>query len=308
MKHFKFILGLAILFFSTHTFSQDSYERLKLIDNDFSYLAQNAAKKGGQSKFLEKFSLGIKGGVNFSLIIPYEKTTVFSGQAPESYEKNYDMFSNNIGMHMGFILMYDITRIIKVSLQPGLNDYVYKYKNTYEWAGRTNLQYESAFTHRIRFFELPLMVGFYTTYNSFQPYLQAGIYYGRLLGANSKIKVVETSSNLGSSNQELEYETAAYTEGLYSKNHYGALAGAGISYLTGNMRIGLEANYRLLLSDLNTTETQYMNNQIVSGNYDVPDKFKFSNLAITLNLIVSLSSKKQSGGGGAGSVFCPSYE
>ncbi len=307
MKHFKLILVFAVLFFSTYTFSQDSYEKLKLIDDDFSYLAQNAAKKG-QSKFLEKFSLGIKGGVNFSLIIPFERAAIFSGQVLESYEKDYDVFAKNTGMQMGFILMYDITQVVKISLQPGLNNYAYKYKTMYEWAGRTNIQYESAFTHRIRFFELPLMVGFYTTYNTFQPYLQAGIYYGRLLGADSQIKVVETSSNLGTSSQELEYETAAYTAGVYSKNHFGALAGAGISYLKGNMRIGLEANYRLLVSALNTTETQYMNNQIVSGGYDVPDKFKFSNLAITLNLIVSLSSKKQNQGGGAGSAFCPSYQ
>lgn len=291
----------------SNIFSQDSFEEAKLIDDDLNSLAIKSAQKTSSS-FFDKFQLGIKGGINFSLIIPFERQSIFSGQDAQSFEKDYEGIQKNIGMQFGFIFMYDITRLIKISLQPGLNDYVYKYKNSYTWAGKTNLQYESEFAHRLRFFEIPLMVGLYTTYSSWQPYFQGGIYYARLLNANSNIKNIETSSNLSGSEQKLEYETGAHTPDLYAKNHYGALAGVGISYLTGNMRIGLEANYRLLLSNLNTTETQYMNNQIVSGNYDVPDKFKFSNLAITLNLIVSLSSTKPDGRSrGSGSVFCNDY-
>ncbi len=307
MKYLKLLLLFNILLINTLLLSQDSYEARKIIDFHAVNKSENMLKTN-EAKFLDKFSLGIKGGVNFSLIVPYERFTVFSGQAPESYEKDYEAFSKNMGMQMGFILMYDITQIIKISLQPSMNDYVYKYNNTYEWAGKTTLKYESKFAHSLRFFELPLIVGIYTTYPTWQPYMQAGIYYGKIIDAHSKIKTIETSNNLGSSDKELEYETAAYTADLYAKNHYGALVGGGISYITGNIRIGLEANYRLLISNLNTTETQYMNNQIVSSNYDVPDKFKFSNLEISLNLIVALSSQKQDGrSSGAGSIFCPSY-
>ncbi len=307
MKYLKSILLINLLFINVLVIAQDNYYEDKPIDKNIVNNDENTYKIT-EKKFVDKFSLGIKGGANFSLIIPYERFTIFSGQNPESYEKEYGSVTSNIGMQMGFILMYDLSQILKLSLQPSLNDYVYKYKNKYEWAGKTNLEYETEFAHKLRFFELPIMLGIYTTYSSWQPYMQAGLYYGRILGAHSDINVVETSSNLGNANQDLEYKTTAYTADLYAKNHYGILAGGGISYLAGNMRIGIDATYRLILSNLNTTETQYMNNQVVSGNYDVPDKFKFSNIAINLSLIVSLSSQKQDGrSSGAGSVFCPSY-
>ncbi len=303
----KLIFVIAILIISNFMFSQDSFENLKLIDDDLSYLSSNSVQKQ-QSKFFDNFALGIKGGVNFSLLLPLERQSIFSGPNPESFEKDYETFTKNLGMQFGFIFMYDITRVLKISLQPGLHDYVYKYNNTYNWTGKTNLQYETVFAHRLRFVEVPLILGVYTTYNSWQPYFQGGAFYGRLLDANSNINVRETSSNLTNTNQTLEYKTSSNTANLYMKNHFGVLAGAGISYLTGTMRIGLEANYKLFLSDLNSTETQYMNNQIVSGNYDVPDKFKLSNLEISLNLIITMSSaKRDRGNGGAGSVFCPSY-
>ncbi len=303
----KFYFSLLVLLFcSTYALSQASYEGLKTTDSEFSVFSQTSVQKSS-NKFLDNFALGIKGGVNFSMLMALQPFTVFSGQAPETYKKEYESLTKNMGMQMGFILMYDISPIIKISLQPSMNEYIYKYKNTYEWAGKSNLQSETAFTHSVRFFEVPLILGFYTTYNSFQPYFQTGLFYGKLLGADSQMKVSETNSNLGTSSKKLEYETSAYTAELYAKQQYGALLGAGISYLTGNMRIGLEANYRFMISDLNTIETQYMSNQVVSGSYDVPDKFKFTNIAVNLNLIVLLSSSKQasrSSGGG----YCPSYD
>jgi hypothetical protein len=164
------------------------------------------------------------------------------------------------------------------------------------------LEYETQYAQKLRFIEVPLIFGSYMTYDTWQPYFQGGIYYGRILDATTRISVIETSTNLAGSNQSLTYSTAANSVDLYTKNQYGVLAGAGIAYLAGNTRIGIEANYRLLLSNLNTTESQYMNNQVVSGNYDVPDKFKFSNLAITLNVIVPLVCKNSSSRNGG--VFC----
>ena len=300
MKQVKLYFLLILIIGTNYSFSQDSFNSFEL-PADFKAKAPKYARGGGAFS-LDKFSIGIKGGINFSLAIPLGRSSIFSGQAPEDYEKEYDLFFKNIGMQMGFIIMYDINRLIKISLQPSSNDYTYKYNNTYIWTGNTNLQYEAEYAQKLRFFEVPLIVGFYMTYQTWQPYFQGGIYYGRVLGANTKISVVETSTNLVGSNQSLNYSTEASTVGLYGKNHFGVMAGAGIAYLAGNTRIGLEANYRLLLTNLNTTESQYSNNQVVSGGYDVPDNFKFSNLAITLNVIVPLVCKNSSSRGGA--VFC----
>jgi len=300
MKLNLLIITLVLVLHSKMAVSQDIY--MPELENPV--LVQNNLKTSSSSKIfsLEKFSLGIMGGVNFSLVIPLSRSSIFSGQSAEDFEKDYNFFLENLGMQMGFIFMYDLNKIVKLSLQPSSNDYSYKYSTIYQWTGNTNLQFETLYTQKLRFFELPLIVGFYMTYKKWQPYFQGGIYYGRLINGVSDNSVVETSSNLAGSNQSLSYSTSANSTDLYQKNHYGILAGAGISYLFGKSRIGLEANYRLLLSNLNTTETQYMNNQVVSGNYDVPDKFKFSNLAVSINIIVPLKCDNSSSRGGA--LFC----
>ena len=293
---FFFVFSLSISF----SYSQDAYIQYEIPTN---YRGGNIAfKKQARGFSFDKFSIGIKGGVNFSLIIPYSRNSIFSGQDRDSYNKDYNFFIQNVGMQMGFIVMYDINKIIKLSLQPSSNDYSYKYRNTYAWQGNTNLEYETQYNQKLRFFEVPLILGFYMSYQKWQPYFQGGIYYGKIIDATTVISVVETSTNLAGSNQSLNYSTNSNSRDLYRRNQFGVLAGAGLAYLAGKTRIGLEANYRLLLTNLNTTETQFVNNQVVSGNYDVPDKFKFSNLAITLNVVVPLVCKNSSSRGGA--VFC----
>lgn len=306
MKKEKITFLLLVLFISTYLANaQDAFDERVLPKIKKSSSPLTTTFYNGKNVFsIDKFRVGIKGGINFSLIIPLSRSSIFSGQDPATYRKDYNFFLQNRGMQMGFIVMYDITRFMKISLQPSSNDYAYKYITTYQWQGNTNLEHETEYTQKLRFFEVPIILGFYMSgFDKWQPYFQGGIYYGKVLDATTKMSVTETSTNLQGSNQSLNHLSSANSADLYNKNQYGILGGAGISYLAGNTRIGLEANYRLLLSNLNTTETQYMNNQVVSGNYDVPDKFKFSNLAITLNVIVPLVCKNSSSRGNGG-VFC----
>ncbi len=286
--------------FSRLGMSQDIF--IQESENNDLYISNIELTSSKKIFSLDKLSLGIMGGANFSMVIPLSRSSIFSGQTPDDFKKDYNFFIENLGMQMGFIMMYDINKIIKLSIQPSSNDYSYKYSNAYQWTGNTNLLYETQNTQKLRFFEVPIIVGFYMSYKTWQPYFQGGIYYGRLINGVTDISVVETSSNLAGSSQSLSYSTSANSTDLYQKNHYGILAGAGISYLFGRSKIGIEANYRLLLTNLNTIETQYMNNQVVSGNYDVPDKFKFSNLAFSINILVPLMCSNNTSR--AGSLFC----
>jgi hypothetical protein len=282
--------------------AQDSYE------NPLNHHRENIkgihmpAYTTGKLLSVDKLSFGIKGGVNFSLIIPLSRNSIFSGPDAESYDKEYRLPFKNTGYQMGFILQYDLNKILKISIQPANYNYTYKYLTTYNWQGNTSLSYHSEFAHHIKYFDLPLIAGFYMTYRPWQPYFQAGIFYGRITDATSYISVRETTSSLAGSEQINEYLTTSGSGNLYKKNQYGILGGAGISYLAGNTRISLEANYRVMLSNLNTVESQYNNNQVVSGNYDVPDSFKFSNLEISLQLLIPFFCKATSSRGS--SVFC----
>ncbi|MFN8254798.1 MAG: hypothetical protein U0W24_03860 [Bacteroidales bacterium] len=266
----------------------------------------NIAKKSNAAKkffSIDRLSIGFGGGINFSLILPLSENSIFTGIAPAEYQKDYSSFVENVGSQFQFLILYDINNFLKLGLQPSSNDYVYKYTTSYEWTGNTNLIYETLYTQRIRMYEVPLMLGLYLNYGNFQPYFQGGGYYGRLVSGISDMSVVETSSNLAGSTQSLNYTTSANSGNLYQKNHYGLVVGSGIAYLFGRSRLSLEADYKVLLSDLNSDETAFVNNQVVSGNYDVPDKFKFSNLSINLILVVPLKCKN-GGSSKGGAVFC----
>lgn len=293
-----FILIFTFLY-SINSYSQDNYESLFINHEE---LQENKLMYKNEFFSWDKLSVGVKGGINFSLIIPFDRKSVFSGQDPGGYEKDYLFPLQNRGLSLGFIIRYDITKVLKLSIQPSSNDYKYGYTTLYQWAGNTNLQIESEYNHKLRFFELPLILGVHTTYQTWQPYFQGGVYWGRILDATTETSVVETSTNLVGSEDSESYTTLANSASLYKKNQYGLVVGAGLAYQAGRTTIGLEANYRLVLSNLNTTETQFMNNQVVSGSYDVPDKFKFSNLELTLNIIVPLICRNSSTRNG--SVFC----
>ncbi|GEM_PF-2969909 len=301
-KIILFKITAFLLLYNNLIFSQDSFEMQPDISHSFYSIQSTNGAKGFS---WDNFSIGISGGVNFSIILPLERKTIFSGATTEEFEKDYNPLYQNFGYQLGFILMYDISRFIKLSLQPTSIDYSYKYQTNYTWTGNTNLQYQTDYIHRMRFFEVPLIAGLYLDYGRFQPYFQGGAYYGRLLNGTSDISTVETSTNLAGTSQSLNYSTSNYSGNIYQKNQYGILAGAGLSWMLQRARLGIEANYRLLLSNLSTDETTYTNNQVVSGSYDVPDKFKFSNIAININLIIPLKSGSSgSGKGGKGGVFC----
>jgi len=149
----------------------------------------------------------------------------------------------------------------------------------------------------MRFFEIPLMVGYYLKAQKWQPYVQAGAYYGRLMNSNSYADITETSGT-----QTLSYSTTVNSNGIYKQNQFGLIGGGGIRYAAGKAMIGIEANYRFLLSKLSSTASLYGNNQ-VTGNYDITDDILFNNIAISINITVPLQCDDSKDGP---YIFCKS--
>ncbi len=293
-KHFILIILLG--FFSEQSFSQDSFETTLLPPNPETVysLQKNMAKAKGFS--MENISMGILGGVNFSLIIPISGNAIFSSSGGD-YSKQYNPFYQNIGYQMGFSVRYSITPDIKVSIQPSMNDYSFKYSNEYSWQGSTNLSFLVEHNQNLRFFEIPLLVGYYLRAQQWQPYVQVGAYYASLMNSNSYADITETTDN-----QTLNYSTTTNSDGIYKKNQFGIIGGAGIRYAAGKTMIGIEANYRLLLSSLSSSASLYSNNQ-VTGNYDITDELLFNNIAISINVTVPLVCKASKDGP---FIFCKS--
>ena len=284
----NYLLIIIICLFSEISFSQDFFDsEIKIFDNkNFSIETVNGNPKGFN---FQKFSVGIKGGVNFSIIFPVSRNSVFSGVG-EDYDKEYGLFFKNIGSQFGFILRYSFSKYIKLSLQPSLNTYSFKYNSEYAWQGTTDLNYRIDYNQKFKVFEIPLIIGYYMNANQWQPFVQGGIYYGILTNSSTNFEVTETYGN-----QTINYNNSISSNNIYNKNHFGLLAGAGVRYAAGKTMIGIETNYRFLISKLSSTSSRYGNNQ-VTGNYDVADNLLFNNLAITLSITVPLVCKDDSKG------------
>ncbi len=288
---YKKLLLLLLVVNSYVVSAQDLYEKPlnELLNN---VLEIQKIKAKGFS--FENFTMGIKGGVNFSLVIPTTGNSIFSGS---NSEKDYNPFYQNLGYQMGFILRYSITQAIKISVQPSINDYSYRYSTEYSWTGSTNLNYLLEYKQSMRFFEIPLIVGYYFKAQKWQPYVQGGGYYAMLMNSDSYTDITETLDN-----QILNSSSTVNSNGIYKKNQFGILAGAGIRYAAGRTLIGFEANYRFLLTPLSSTASRYGNNQVI-GNYDISDDVLFNNIAFTVNITVPLVCNEKKNGP---YIFCKS--
>ncbi|MCK5702517.1 MAG: PorT family protein, partial [Cyclobacteriaceae bacterium] len=60
------------------------------------------------------------------------------------------------------------------------------------------------------------------------------------------------------------------------------------TYNVGNARIGLEVNYHYGLQNLDNGGVKYIDNQLVTGTYDVPDDYSLNNLEISMQVIIPL--------------------
>jgi len=295
MRPKHYLLIFLISFYSELLRSQDSYE-LPVMENINALSFQKASPSKTSGFNIENLAIGIKGGVNFSLIIPLSENSIFSSTGGD-YSKEYNPFYQNIGYQMGFVIRYSLSREIKIKLQPSMNDYSFKYSNEYSWQGSTNLSYLTEYHQNMRFLEIPVLLGYYFKAEQWQPYVQAGLYYARLMNSNSYADITETTDN-----QVLTYSTTTNSNGIYQENQFGVIGGGGIRYAAGKAMIGIEANYRFLLSKLSSTTSRYGNNQ-VTGNYDITDDLLFNNIAISIHITVPLQCADSKDGP---FIFCKS--
>ena len=56
----------------------------------------------------------------------------------------------------------------------------------------------------------------------------------------------------------------------------------------GNARVGLEVNYHYGLQNLDNGSMKYVDNQLVTGAYDVPDDYSMNNISLSIQIIIPL--------------------
>jgi hypothetical protein len=258
------------------------------------YYSPVPARKFRPVPFVERWSFGLKGGVNFSMVFPDEQRDVFSGPSPEDYTKTYLSFVENLGTHLGVVAMFEPIRQVKISTQPMLGNYAYKYNTEYIIPGDTNAHYLLQCHQNLRMFEFPIIAGYYFVNKTWQPYVQGGVYYAYASSTALTAAVTETLTVNGTDDPISVRNNAINSTPFHQKHHMGLLGGGGIQYLADKIHFGLELNYRFLITKLRSDENGPSNNPVVPGLDAVADDIWFSNLALTFNVLIPIQSRRES--------------
>lgn len=240
--------------------------------------------------FLEKqWWLGFKGGVNFSGVVVEKSYAVTS---PTNYpssqtKKTYDNYST-----VGSQATVEITFTYKgfsFSLQPTYrhSSFVYSTESAWDEDGVPMLELNYEQEQQIDYAEIPLLVKYDITSTRLRPYVQVGAYYAILLNANKSIGISGIDYASGGENTFTEPDIIVGAEDLFAKYNWGLMAGAGVNYHVGNIRLNLDLVYRKGMSLINSTENRYANDRL-SGAGDVMDDLKMNNFSVSLGCLFPL--------------------
>ncbi|MBT1705204.1 outer membrane beta-barrel protein [Chryseosolibacter indicus] len=247
--------------------------------------------KSGKEKdiFLKKqWWVGLKGGPNLSKAV-VEQT--YSVVAPTNYElseitKQYKHYKN-----LGGQATLDITfyfRGFSASFQPTYRHSRFEYTNNYEWTsaaeGSRLFQMKYTQLQKIDYLDLPLVAKYEFGIDRIRPFIQAGLYTTKLLNANKIVEVTKTDFASGGVNEIVDDPIIVGATDLFAKNHWGFIAGAGLNYNLGNVRLNLDFQYKYGMSNIASTKNRQGNDRL-AGVGDSLDNIKLNTIAISVGCL-----------------------
>lgn len=265
----------------------------------------------------DRMLIGFRGGVNFTLPMPVKRFSVIQnldGTQTEQGRKDYGAFYKNPGYQYGFSVLYRLNSRMLLSLEPTFASYVIKYETKSVWndAGDNGnrIEINTAYTDRLKYFEIPLEMRYELGTGQMRPYLAGGVVYGIRTGAaaNAEAEVVQYVDDVAI---DLENTHAAgNVPGNYIHSRLVVFPGAGFFYDLGGIVLYAEADYYFGLHNIVDESARFSNQQTVGSSYDVPDNLKPDNLVINVGVLFRIGSGGLSGGSGSGkgkgaAVPCP---
>jgi hypothetical protein len=248
----------------------------------------SAGKNSQQSKFLEKqWWLGFKAGVNLTDTDPLKRYAIIT---PTNYQaslldKQYESYGS-----IGTQATLEATFYIKgfsISTQPTYRNSKYIYSNELQWRNPDNteeyliLSYQQE--QKVDYFDMPLILKYDILKGNLRPYVQAGIYYSFLINANKEVTVQSDDYASGGVNTNSNEPISIGAKDLFS-SYWGLMAGAGVNYNLGNVRVVLDASYWKGMSNITNTDNRY-NNDRLSGIGEAQDDLKLNNIVISLGVL-----------------------
>ena len=242
------------------------------------------------AEFLEKqWWIGVRGGLSYSKVKPGDRYSVFSSTEGQtnSLDKKYSGFKG-AGAFAGLEVTFTY-KTISLSFQPNYRRQRFSYSNRYEWKDTSgvvtfDLNYKQ--DHQLDYIELPILIKYDILKNAIKPYVQAGFYYGLLSTANKKVEISGTDKASGGTNFN-QPDILVGAKDLFIKSSIGFMAGVGVSYDVGNIKVLLDVNYRLGTNNITNRKNRYTNNTL-SGAGDALDDLKLRNISINLGCLLPM--------------------
>lgn len=245
--------------------------------------------KQQQSSFLDKqWWIGLKIGPNLTKASPETRYTVLT---PTNYalpltDKEYDGFKK-----WGSQATLEVTfnyKGIGLSFQPTYRLSRFTYTNAFDWDNPGNaaevLRLRYAHELKTDYADLPLIVKYDIAGNTLRPYIQAGVFYSLLVNANKTVEISGTDTASGGTNELSTAPVIVGAKDLFHKSYWGLMAGAGLHYNLGNVRLVFDASYRIGMSNVTDTQNRFGNDRL-SGIGDALDDMKTDNIVISIGCL-----------------------
>jgi hypothetical protein len=251
----------------------------------------NTSNKGANIFLQKQWWLGFKAGPNLSKAAVETRYHVIS---PTNYNvneiaKQYKDF-HKMGTQATFELSFYF-RQITISLQPTYRTNRFTYANEYEWmdAENTNnrLVLKYAQDQKTTYLDLPLVAKYEFQITKLRPYVQFGYYSSFLLDASKSLTFSGIDYASGGVNKFENEPIIIGARDLFAKYHWGLLAGGGIHYNLGNVRLNLDVSYKLGMSNIAATKNRYGSDRL-SGVGDSLDDLKLNSLALSVGCLFPL--------------------
>ena len=242
-----------------------------------------------QNSFLDKqWWVGLKIGPNLTKVNPDVRYSILTptNYAQELTEKKYDGFKK-LGSQATLEITFNY-KGIGFSFQPTYRLSRFTYSNDFMWDNPENstemLQLKYEHEQKVDYADLPLIVKYDITGNQLKPYVQGGIFYSVLINANKTVEITGTDFASGGTNQLSSEPVIVGAKDLFHKSYWGIIAGAGLHYNLGNVRLVMDMSYRIGMSNITDTENRFSNDRL-SGIGDAFDDMKADNLILSVGCL-----------------------
>jgi len=249
---------------------------------------KNKAKQQ-QSSFLDKqWWIGLKVGPNLTKATPETRYSVLT---PTNYElpltdKKYDGFKK-LGSQATLEITFDY-KGIGFSFQPTYRLSRYTYTNEFMWDNPENavevLQLKYNHELKVDYADFPFIIKYDITGNTLRPYIQAGVFYSLLVNASKIVEISGTDYASGGTNELQSEPIIVGAKDLLHKSYWGLMAGAGLHYSLGNVRLVFDASYRIGMSNVTDTKNRFTNDRL-SGIGDALDDMKTDNIVLSIGCL-----------------------